>query len=161
MINNRDYYRPTEEEVLNFDRDKLWEKYRQYYEEKRKKFEEYLRQNGNMEQKNRKTPKDIEEKIENALSIQNYTIAKTMPKNPHQYCIRKKWIGYIKFIEVVELMREYGYVENFYDRLFLMFNVGNFKYWTMGYPIKVTTLINRTTIQRYSFDEFCNVVRSM
>jgi hypothetical protein len=92
---------------------------------------------------------------------QEYVIAKTMPNNPHQYCLRKKWIGDITFGEKVNTMREYGYVEWFYSRQFMVYNVGNFKYWTMGYPIEVTTLINRTTMEKYAFEDFCNLVREI
>jgi hypothetical protein len=58
-------------------------------------------------------------------------------------------------------MREFGYVEWFYNRQFMVYNVGEFKYWTMGYPIEVTTLINRTTIKKYTFEDFCNLVRNI
>jgi hypothetical protein len=144
----------------NKERDNLWEKYRPFYEEKRKQYEEYILKLGTMEQYNRETPSDLAEKIKNALLEQEYVVAKTMPQNPHQYCLRKKWKGDMTFVEIVNAMREYGYVEWFYSRQFMVYNVGEFKYWTMGYPIEVTTLINRTTIVKYTFENFCNLVRS-
>jgi len=157
---------PSEAEIQsctdkNKDRDNLWEKYRQFYEDKRRQYEKYLREFGEMEQINRETPAELTEKIKNALLIQEYTVAKTLPHNPHQYCLRKKWIGETSFLEVVNIMREFGYVERFYTRLYMVYNVGEFKYWTMGYPLEVTTLINRTTIKRYSFEDFCNLVRNI
>jgi hypothetical protein len=157
---------PSESEILsctdqNKDRDNLWTQYRSFYEDKRKQYEESLRELGTMDQHNREIPFDLAEKIKSALLKQEYVVAKTMPNNPHQYCLRKKWIGDITFTETVNTMREYGYVEWFYNRQFMVYNVGELKYWTMGYPIEVTTLINRTTIEKYTFEDFCNLVRGI
>jgi len=165
-IISSDNNEPSEAEIQSCidergDRDRLWEKYRPFYEKKRKKYEEYLRRFGSMDQNNRETPYEISEKIKNALLQQEYIIAKTLPHNPHQYCLRKKWIGDTPFVEIVNIMREYGYVELFYTRLYMVYNIGEFKYWTMGYPIEVTTLINRTTIKKYSYDDFCYLVRDL
>jgi hypothetical protein len=114
---------PSEVEVQscidqNKDRDNLWAQYRQFYEEKRKEYEEYMRELGTMDQHNREIPSDLAEKIKSALLKQEYVVAKTMPNNPYQYCLRRKWIGATTFVETVNIIRKYGYVEWFYKRLF-------------------------------------------
>jgi len=159
MKRNSEIIIPTEEIIKNCDRDLLWEKYRNFYEIERKEYEKIMKPFADLEQKNKHMPLEIEEKITKALLIQEYKIAKTLPHNPHQYCLRNKWFGDTSFDEIVELMREYGYIEKFYTRYYPMFNIGEYKYWTMGYPLEVTTLINCTTIEKLSFNEFCDKVR--
>ena len=156
---------PRESEIqacLNYgnSRDRFYEKYKSFYDQKHKEYEEDLKSMGEMTPVNRNIPADIEDRINNSLLSQKYIVAKTMPKNPHQYCLRKNWTGEISFEEVVDAMRNYGYVEWFYGKPYMMYNIENFKYWTMGFPIEVTILINRTTIEKYSFEEFCKIIEN-
>jgi hypothetical protein len=141
------------------DFDKQWEEKRWYYEGLRKIYEQYIRQFIVDPPQNRPTPLDVQKLIADALLAQKYSVARTMKDSPHQYCLRKKWIGEPGFIEVVRQMRKYGCVETFGGRLFMIYIQGNYKYWTMGYPYDVTSLINCTTLEKCSYDEFCEKVR--
>lgn len=81
------------------------------------------------------------------LTRADYAFAKTMPKHPHHYTLRKDWNDE-DFVKTVEIMRQYGYPEHFYRKQFIRFNVNQYKYWTMGEPINKdgqpwTILINR------------------
>jgi len=139
------------------DPDTLYKNNKDFYDKKQLEYQSELKEMGNMLPVNREMPKDIAEKIEKALLSQSYIIAKTMPKNPHQYCLRKNWVGEITFEETVNTMRNYGYVEWFWGKPYMLYNIGDFKYWTMGYPTEVTILINRTTIEKCTYEEFCKI----
>jgi len=138
----------------------LYNNNKAFYDQKHKEYEEELKIMGIMHPQNRDTPKIIADKIENALLSQKYIVAKTMPNNPHQYCLRRDWEGEIPFEEVVNAMRDYGYVEWFWGKPYMLYNIGDFKYWTMGFPTEVTILINRTTIEKHSYEEFCRIAES-
>lgn len=77
-----------------------------------------------------------------ALIEHNWVFAKTMPKNPHWYTLRKHWPDPL-FRRVVEIMRAHGYTEVYRGWPYTMLDVNGFKYWTMGAPIDDTILINR------------------
>ena len=87
------------------------------------------------------------EVIVGALVAQRYVFAKTMPQWPHWYCLRREWVGVVDFEPVVQFMRDYGYDEDFLGKKTRRFNVGEFKYWTMGEPLSATVLINRALIR--------------
>ncbi len=87
-------------------------------------------------------------KIKEVLESAEYRFAKTMPRNPHWYTLRRTWKDNKLFDEVVKYIRENAYVEYFRGRPYQVFFLGEYKYWTMGAPIKETTLINRTFVKR-------------
>lgn len=74
-----------------------------------------------------------------------FRFAKTMPQNPHHYTLRKEWDS-AEFSWTVTTMRQFGYKEVFKGSKYGMFNVNGFKYWTMGWPVEETILINRKPI---------------
>jgi hypothetical protein len=136
---------PTENEIRTFSPEALYEKYKVFYDRKHKEYEIELATMGRMNPENRHMPEDIFILVKEALGVQWYTTAKP-EANPHQYCLRKSWKGNTSFVQVAETIREYGYVEWFWKKPYMMLNVGEFKYWTMGWPLDVTVLINRTKI---------------
>jgi hypothetical protein len=69
-----------------------------------------------------------------------------MPENPHWYTLRKTWTDDAAFIEVVEFIRQYGYREKFKGNRYTVMDIGGYHYWTMGWPIKSTILINRKPV---------------
>ena len=71
--------------------------------------------------------------------------AKTMPENPHEYCLRRE-ADETEFEECVKLIRKEGYQELYEGKNYICYNMGDYKYWTMGYPIEETTLINRARL---------------
>jgi hypothetical protein len=136
---------PTVDEIRTFSPEALYEKYRMFYDRKHKKYEHELAATGRMKQENQDIPEDILILVKDALVAQRYITAKP-EANPHQYCLRKSWVGNAPFTRVAGIIREYGYVEWFWRKPYMMLNVGEFKYWTMGWPLDVTILINRTKI---------------
>jgi hypothetical protein len=136
---------PTAEEIRRYTPEYLYEKYRAFYDRKHTEYEHELASMGRMEQENRNIPEDLLNLAWEVLEMQRYITAKP-ESNPHQYCLRKSWRGNTSFSRVAEIIREYGYVEWFWKKPYMMLNVGEFKYWTMGWPLDVTVLINRTKI---------------
>jgi len=76
------------------------------------------------------------------ISSCKWTYAKTMPKWPHEYIVRKN-VDEKMFIELVKHIREHGYAGKFYQRDITYFDECGMTYWTMGAPIEETTIINR------------------
>jgi hypothetical protein len=137
---------PSLEEIKKYTPEELYKNYKLYYDLKHQEYEHALSAMGRMEPKNRDIPADIYNNIIDILRRQYYITAKP-EANPHQYCLRRSWKGDIPFTSVVETIRQYGYVEWFWKKPYMMLNVGEFKYWTMGYDKDITILINRTLIK--------------
>jgi len=137
---------PTADDIYELDPEALYEKYRKFYDCKHGEYERELAAMGTMKQENRAIPTDCLDAVREALKLQWYITAKA-EANPHQYCLRKAWKGSMPFTGVAQIIRDYGYVEWFWKKPYMMLNVGEFKYWTMGWPLDVTVLINRTLIR--------------
>jgi hypothetical protein len=136
---------PAADEIRAYSPEYLYEKHRIFYDRKHTEYEHELAAMGRMKQENRNIPVELFSMTEKALKTQLYITAGT-EANPHQYCLRKSWRGNTSFVSVAETIRKYGYVEWFWRKPYMMLNVGEFKYWTMGWPLEVTVLINRTKI---------------
>lgn len=76
--------------------------------------------------------------------------AKSYPTAPHEYSVLR-WNpeNKDKFIDFANTIIEYGRDEKFYSKMFRVLDLGEYKYWTMDFPIENTDLINRT----YNNDE--------
>lgn len=90
------------------------------------------------------------DKVAKGLKEHPYYFAKTMGGNPHYYTLRKDWKD-SDFVNAVKYMREHGYKEWYYGKSYVMLNVNDQKYWTMGEPINKdgkpwTILINTKLI---------------
>ena len=82
------------------------------------------------------------EEAERLLAQAPYTYARTMPQHPHHYTLRRDWIDG-SFDDVVRTIRRYGYTYRFHGRPYTQLNANGFAYWTMGFPVEDTELINR------------------
>jgi len=80
-----------------------------------------------------------------ALLAREWTFAKTMPQNPHEYTLRKKWSGNMPFETVAQFIRDHGYVMRFGRSDYRCLDINGLRYWTMGAPLPQTTLINRAS----------------
>lgn len=82
--------------------------------------------------------------LEELLFNATYIYAKTMPKFPHEYTLKRYWTDYQAFIDAVEYIRNNGREEYFFKKKLIYYYAsdGN-KYWTMGAKSHETTLINR------------------
>ena len=84
--------------------------------------------------------------LKNFIDSVEWTFAKTMPRWPHYYIVRKK-VDETLFVRVVEHIRSDGYQGWFYKKPITYFNEDSLVYWTMGEPIEKTTIINRTSLE--------------
>lgn len=68
---------------------------------------------------------------------------------PHEYTVRK-WVpdetGSADFDRFVSLIRRFGSADFYYEIRHLYWAVDEFKYWTMGWPVSETTVINRARV---------------
>jgi hypothetical protein len=89
------------------------------------------------------------EEIKKYIDSVKWQIAKTMPEIPHEYTIAD-WNSDKKesFYNFVKYIRKYGKDEIFYNKKYRYLVIDNYKYWTMGEPLKETTLINREKIKK-------------
>jgi hypothetical protein len=107
-------------------------------------------------------------RVQQLLESHTWVFARTMADNPHWYTLRRAWeplplLGeppQEDFVWVVRFIRQYGYIERYPDPVkgwpYVMCNIGNFKYWTMGArcepgpynPARDTILINRKPLPR-------------
>jgi 2-polyprenyl-3-methyl-5-hydroxy-6-metoxy-1,4-benzoquinol methylase len=83
------------------------------------------------------------ELIAKLLEAHDWIFAKTMPDNPHEYTLRKRWADQAAFDRVVNGIRRLGYKTLFRRRPYTQLNVNEHYYWTMGAPVPATILINR------------------
>ncbi len=70
-------------------------------------------------------------------------------KAPHEYTIRKWEPGEQAgrdFDQFVTLIRRFGYADFYYDLRHLYWAVDEFKYWTMGWSVPETVVINRARV---------------
>jgi hypothetical protein len=85
--------------------------------------------------------------IANVLLTQQWINARTMPQNPHDYCLREKWTSKVPFDDVVSYIRQNGFEQIFDGRPYTYLYVDGCQYWTMGASVSDTILINRATIK--------------
>jgi hypothetical protein len=68
---------------------------------------------------------------------------------PHEYVVRA-WEtdeqGNLDFSRFVVLIRRFGYADYFYRVRHIYWAIDQFKYWTMGWPVEETTVINRARV---------------
>lgn len=77
------------------------------------------------------------------LEAATYKFAKTMPKTPHWYTLRKTWSDEALFERVVQAIRDLGVKRKFGKASYVYFDCGEYMYWSMGAPLCQTILINR------------------
>jgi len=86
---------------------------------------------------------DINE-IKDYIASVRWQFAKTMPKHPHSYTLKKWNPDKIDIFEkFVIFIRENGYEEKYLGQKYFYFDVEGYQYWTMGAPLEKTILINR------------------
>ena len=72
--------------------------------------------------------------------------AKTMKDIPHSYIVRGKGNDSNEFNFATQYVRDNGYPEPFYGVYFIYYEYNGYKYWSMGWPIKDTIILNRAKI---------------
>ena len=81
--------------------------------------------------------------ITEILESKKWTFAKTMPAMPHYWSSRDQWGDNKQFEYVVQYLRDHGPKEIWGKYKHNYFYSSGFKYWTMGAPLNITTIINR------------------
>ncbi len=68
---------------------------------------------------------------------------------PHEYVVRKWEVdeqGNQDFDRFIRMIRRFGYADYYYKVRHIYWEIDSFKYWTMGWPVEETTVINRARI---------------
>jgi hypothetical protein len=88
-------------------------------------------------------------RVEKFIDSADWVFAKTYAKTaPHEYAVREKYPCLEdEFVYFVKFIREHGYTEEFWSKTYIYYDVGTYKYWTMGNPIDETTIINRAAVK--------------
>ena len=97
----------------------------------------------------------MDEKIKKFIDSANWVFAKTCAETaPHEYAVRDKNRHLEdEFVYFVEFIRDNGYEEKFWAETYTYYDVGDWKYWTMGKPVDETTIINRASVKSASEEE--------
>ena len=89
--------------------------------------------------------------LKSFIDKSHWRFAKTMPGIPHWYTLKSDCDNN-EFEQAVQTIRKDGYDDPYYGKVYRAINVGSYKYWTMGAPVKETTLINRKKLTKVSYD---------
>lgn len=68
---------------------------------------------------------------------------------PHEYIVRDWEVGgpaKQDFDQFTTFIRRFGYADFYYKIRHIYWAIDDFKYWTMGWPVKETTVINRARV---------------
>lgn len=79
------------------------------------------------------------------VSRHTWTFARTMPRNSHEYTLRRNTLEGT-FDAAVRFIREHGVMESFAGKPYKTLHLGEHKYWTMGAALQVTILTNRKAL---------------
>jgi hypothetical protein len=144
----------------NLDRGNLYKENKEYYDTLQKERYEDLIIHPQIEM-----PIGLRNKLEQSISLQKWITVKKDGEYstlPHQYIVRHNWIDEILSFEYFcEIIRHYCSVEiwkgtytNWAGRKGEYLRIGQFKYWTGGWPIEVETVINRENSNYKTHDEY-------
>jgi hypothetical protein len=78
-----------------------------------------------------------------AVLSHRFTFAKTMPTIPHSYIVRRNWASPIPWENIVQFIRDHGVGGWFHRKRQMYWRWEGERYWTMGNPLNVTTIINQ------------------
>jgi hypothetical protein len=147
---------------ISLNRENLYKMHKFSYDKLRDERHENLELRPELE-----VPQKIREKLEASITSQKWITVKSDGKYatlPHQYVVRHNWNNsVISFDFFCELLRQYcsveiwkGTLENWAGRKGEYLRIGNFKYWDMGWPLEVTTVLNRENPKYKTHDEYRN-----
>ena len=82
------------------------------------------------------------------VTSETWTFAKTYAETwPHEYLARD-CVDEDLFGELVRHIRSHGHEGRFYSESFTYFEEDGLVYWTIGAPIKETTIVNRCQVEQ-------------
>lgn len=83
-----------------------------------------------------------------AIDGHPWRFAKSMPDQPHWYTHQDQWADDPDtFLALVLLVRRNGEIRYYRRWPYLELDLNGFTYWSMGYPIDNTQILNRRPIQ--------------
>jgi hypothetical protein len=146
----------------NLNREDLYKMHKLYYDKLRDERIENLDLRPELEM-----PQKIRDKMEASIVLQKWVTVKSDGEYstlPHQYVVRHNWnAAILSFDFFCEMIRHYssveiwkGTIENWAGRKGEYLRIGNFKYWNMGWPLEVTTVINRENSKYKTHEEYRN-----
>lgn len=77
------------------------------------------------------------------IGSRRWQFAKTMAEIPHEYTVAAWYRDRVGFEAAVSFIRKHGYVQKFFRRDYIYYDVDGFQYWTMGDSVEDTAIINR------------------
>lgn len=89
-----------------------------------------------------RTP-EAREQARQLLEAHNWIFAKTMPKIPHHYTLRRKWETDDDFMFCVRVLEANSYERPFYKKMYRYCDLGEHTYWHCDESAEKCTLINR------------------
>jgi hypothetical protein len=90
-------------------------------------------------------PMTVEE-MRTFIAGNNWTFAKSMPKTPHYYLHIDQASSVSEFRRFVAQIRRTGYACRFFQNTLLYLDIGDWYYWSMGWPIDEQPEIKGHTI---------------
>lgn len=87
------------------------------------------------------------EQARNFIEFHSWRFARSMPEHPHAYVVREKCRDDLEFLAFIDLIHTQGYDDKFFKMNLRYLQIGQFKYWTMGYRLGATVIINRALIK--------------
>ncbi len=81
------------------------------------------------------------ERIERLLLGHPWKVAKTMPKIPHEYTLRRLWQNDEDFVWTVEHLRAVGYGAQFGGRTYVYYDVGPHQCWQPSENVEIWTAL--------------------
>ena len=93
------------------------------------------------------TQKDMtREEFDAFVKAHQWRFAKSMPQIPHAYVVREKCRDDEEFCRAVLFIRKWGEGRKFFKKTYIYLDLAPYTYWTMGNPLDITKIINRTLI---------------
>lgn len=88
--------------------------------------------------------------VQKTLQVWNWIYAKTLPKNPHYYSLRKDLGDDELYLKIATHIRYFGTINIFQGQVYRSLTLGNYSYWTCPCDIenKDVDLINRAEIKK-------------
>lgn len=100
--------------------------------------------------RNKPTPQEDDDFFRGYIDSVRWKFAKSYSKTaPHAYTVRE-WDEERDddFVRAVSIIRTYGYPERYWSKIHYYYQVDDLKYWTMGYPLHITKIINRADVNQ-------------
>jgi hypothetical protein len=79
------------------------------------------------------------------IATHTWKFAKTMPKCPHFYTMRKD-SDPSEFEWFVLFIRQHGFQRTYFKKIRTYLEIDGWEYWTMGAPVEETILVNKAEV---------------